>query len=48
MTLEQPAPAADPKEWAAVLDDRYLLGRDRVFLSGLQPLVRLAVLPASD
>ena len=40
MTLEQPAPPARPPR-AAALDDRYLLERGHVFLSGLQSLVRL-------
>src|SRR5690242_20445315 len=40
MTLEQPAPAARPPR-AAVLDDRYLLEQGRMFLSGVQALVRL-------
>src|SRR5262252_8612378 len=40
MTLEQPAPPAGPS-WAAALDDRYLLERGHVFLSGVHALVRL-------
>jgi indolepyruvate ferredoxin oxidoreductase len=42
MTLEQPAPAsADRRD--AVLDDRYLLERGHLFLSGIQALVRLPI-----
>src|SRR5262252_7317675 len=40
MTLEQPAPPAGPSR-AAALDDRYLLERGHLFLSGIQALVRL-------